>query len=297
MLNSNLNFKDTGELKPAKTSICTNVKALTDHPAYIAEGVTRIKVPADKVSWDVPFSDYDNTAQERYVHSAVRKEFAAKGTSGWAADPEAFLNVKDVKSYENHIPASAAGEALNPGGRTGIKSGRGLLGKPGPNIAADPVIFRIDAETNELQVLLIKRKDTGEWAIPGGMVDFGELATATLKRELEEETKVELTMDDAIIVYQGYVDDPRNTDTAWMETTVATKLLEPEVSAGIKIKAGDDAKAVKWTVVDAQLFSNLYASHGIFIRQALEEIVVHKAEQLLSVLPSIKNIFNESAVH
>jgi ADP-ribose pyrophosphatase len=31
------------------------------------------------------------------------------------------------------------------------------------------------------------RKDTGEWAIPGGMVDDGEMVSATLKREFSEE--------------------------------------------------------------------------------------------------------------
>ena len=33
--------------------------------------------------------------------------------------------------------------------------------------------------------------------------------------------------------------------------------------AKIKLKAGDDAKAVQWTVADSGL--NLYASHSLFI--------------------------------
>lgn len=57
------------------------------------------------------------------------------------------------------------------------------------------------------------------------MVDPGELATATLKREFTEEAldgaeAAELAglWQRGQLVYRGYVDDPRNTDNAWMET-------------------------------------------------------------------------------
>ena len=38
-----------------------------------------------------------------------------------------------------------------------------------------------------LQVVLILRRDGGGWALPGGMVDPGEVVTQTLKREFMEE--------------------------------------------------------------------------------------------------------------
>ena len=37
------------------------------------------------------------------------------------------------------------------------------------------------------QFVAIQRGDTGEWALPGGMVDAGEAVKATLKREFMEE--------------------------------------------------------------------------------------------------------------
>ena len=67
----------------------------------------------------------------------------------------------------------ATGAPLNPLGRTGL-TGRGLLGKWGPNHAADPIVTRFHPQTGQLQMVAIKRKDTGDWAIPGGMVDAGE---------------------------------------------------------------------------------------------------------------------------
>lgn len=64
----------------------------------------------------------------------------------------------------------------NPIGRTGM-TGRGLLGRWGPNHAADPIVTRWkkDCKGNILMVdgkprlefVAIKRKDTGHWAIPG----------------------------------------------------------------------------------------------------------------------------------
>jgi ADP-ribose pyrophosphatase len=65
---------------------------------------------------------------------------------------------------------------LNPIGRTGL-SGRGILGRWGPNHAADPIITRwkrnrekriqMDQKSNKpiLQFIAIQRKDSGEWSL------------------------------------------------------------------------------------------------------------------------------------
>ncbi len=72
---------------------------------------------------------------------------------------------------EDHRP-------LNPQGRTGL-SGRGVLGRWGPNHAADPIVTRwkrdaagdieLSPETGRgvLEFVSIERKDDGGWAIPG----------------------------------------------------------------------------------------------------------------------------------
>jgi ADP-ribose pyrophosphatase YjhB (NUDIX family) len=38
------------------------------------------------------------------------------------------------------------------------------------------------------RIVLIRRSDTGQWALPGGMVNWGEDITTSIQRELEEET-------------------------------------------------------------------------------------------------------------
>ena len=166
-----------------------------------------------------------------------------------------------------------SGHPLNPRGRTGI-TGRGELYKWGANLAADSVITRLSHETGKLEVLLVERKDSGQKALPGGMVDKGEVASETAKRELKEETGYELNESAGHLVYQGYVDDRRNTDNAWMETTVMCWHIG-EIEGGDQqpLKAGSDAKSTGWYAVDQDLLSSLYANHGQFLKLALEMLL------------------------
>lgn len=53
-------------------------------------------------------------------------------------------------------------------------------------------------------------------------------------------------MSDAHVVYRGYVDDPRNTDRAWIETTAAVKLLSSEEARAAEPKGRTDAMKAAW---------------------------------------------------
>ncbi|EDQ86122.1 uncharacterized protein MONBRDRAFT_28618 [Monosiga brevicollis MX1] len=181
---------------------------------------------------------------------------------------------------------------INLHGRTGMR-GRGLLGKFGPNHAADPVVSRWQRLANGevardeegqpvLEIVFIKRKDTGEWALPGGMVEAGDTVSVTLKKEFGEEALNSLEADEvaretlkAVVdrifqngdeIYRGYVDDPRNTDNAWMET-VAVNFHDKTGSAfgHFNLTAGDDAGSVAWVKVTPDMA--LYASHADFVRE------------------------------
>ena len=104
--------------------------------------------------------------------------------------------------------------------------GRGLLGRWGPNHAVDPIVSRWQRDARGKKIMMggkpvlefvaIKRKDTGDWAIPGvrnnaalqvtqycspntnqcisvcpvrmkGMVDPGDTVSRTLRKEFGEE--------------------------------------------------------------------------------------------------------------
>lgn len=70
------------------------------------------------------------------------------------------------------------------------------------------------------------------------------------KEELIEKKKEEIKKDiselQKIPIYQGYVDDPRNTDNSWMETSVFVFHDENNnILNKFNLKAGDDARNVK----------------------------------------------------
>ena len=81
------------------------------------------------------------------------------------------------------------------------------------------------------------------------------------------------------VVYRGYVDDPRNTDHAWMETTAYHFHCNATLGAMLPLASGDDAAAVMWLDVDEnnEKYAKLYASH----RQWVDKIAAQKdAERL-----------------
>jgi len=265
------------------------------------EQVTRTPVPDDKVDWEVDFSEYSPpvfTAPFVLTASWADPELDAPEFEPQWNQLDDKINRKshDVEEYKVDD-----GFPLNPSGRTGLK-GRGVLGKWGPNHAADPVVTRWkreesgevyihpDSEKKVLEFVSIERKDGGGWAIPGGMVDPGECISVTLKREFMEEamdstaaTSEENESNKVMVeefftggdeVYKGYVDDPRNTDNSWMETVAIHFHDETGEKVGkMQLKAGDDAKSLEWKEIDSSM--SLYASHKDFIEKVAEKLEAH----------------------
>lgn len=60
------------------------------------------------------------------------------------------------------------------------------------------------------RIVLVKRRDNGCWSLPGGMVDWGEDIPTTVKRELAEETGLEVVKIRRLVgVYSAADRDPR----------------------------------------------------------------------------------------
>ncbi len=68
-----------------------------------------------------------------------------------------------------------------------------LLKEASRHVLRRPVVgVAAAAQTRDGRWLLIRRRDTGQWALPGGTVEWGETLRESIRRELNEEAGVEL---------------------------------------------------------------------------------------------------------
>lgn len=257
---------------------------------YPKSSISRFPVPEEFVYWSEDFPSY------------LPPVYTAPHINGqvWA-DPDITDSTfqpkwNSVDGKINRVSFNGDYQVIdgiprNPMGRTGIR-GRGLLGRWGPNHAADPVVTRwrrdslgnalINGEKRILQMVAIQRHDNQMWAIPGGMVDPGEKVSATLKREFMEEAldsfdnkrMIDEFFAEGIEIYKGYVDDFRNTDNAWMETVAYSFHDGTGKQVGkLKLSAGDDAANVKWMDVSRDL--KLHANHLDIVKQVVDRLNAH----------------------
>lgn len=104
-----------------------------------------------------------------------------------------------------------------------------------PALTTDCVVF-----DEEGRVLLIRRKHPpfqGSYALPGGFVDVGETVEAGCRRELREETGLQVGTLTLIGVYSDPTRDPRG-------HTCSVAYLGANVSGALQ--AGDDAASAEW---------------------------------------------------
>lgn len=235
---------------------------------------TRPHVPAEWRSWDTPWTGY---APVDITPPELRPDALANPAS-WITDPVA--TPQEVGDWSCRLARAlvpyrmdAGGWPLNPTGRTG-RTGRDLGGW-GENAAADPVV--VAGGGDDLQILLIRRGDTGAWAFPGGMVDAGESAQEAALRELKEEAELDLAGVAPHTLARAYVPDRRATDHAWVATTaILYRLPEP-----VAVVAGDDAVQARWwpLTTAARLVADLadddgglYGAHHVLLGTAVAHL-------------------------
>ncbi len=70
-----------------------------------------------------------------------------------------------------------------------------------PKIGVDGALINRASE-----ILLVRRRDTGLWAMPGGAVEIGERPSVAVAREVEEETGLVMTPTRVVGVYDNWMD-------------------------------------------------------------------------------------------
>lgn len=91
------------------------------------------------------------------------------------------------------------------------RSVMGIVKEVGRHILRRPVVgIAAAAHTEDGRWLLIRRADTGTWALPGGTLEWGETLRSGIARELEEEAGVTAAVFERIVgVYSRADRDPR----------------------------------------------------------------------------------------
>ncbi|XP_053732121.1 LOW QUALITY PROTEIN: transient receptor potential cation channel subfamily M member 2-like [Synchiropus splendidus] len=207
-------------------SAIVHVKARQLH--YPNSKMRRFPVPEEKVPWEVSFDLYEPT-------DGTREE------SGDVVDRSANELLDKYR---------------NPGGRTGIK-GRGALSCLGPNLCTDVVVTRWrDGELSVLEFLGIQDDIRRTLELPGGLVQSPDQLPERLKRSMGIPLyeKVNQRLSTAAKVFEGYVDDSRNTDNAWVESVVLNLHLDWSAVEDVEIMnlIADSNGSLKWKDISSK---------------------------------------------
>uniref|UniRef100_A0A8C5Q425 Transient receptor potential cation channel subfamily M member 2 n=1 Tax=Leptobrachium leishanense TaxID=445787 RepID=A0A8C5Q425_9ANUR len=251
---------------------------------YPNSSAIRFPVPDEKVPWEVEFNIYHPP-----FYTAIRKGKPSSDPITDSLDSLLKLKYNTMDGSINRQSVCATyvvldGLPLNPFGRTGLR-GRGSLRWFGPNHAMHFIItqwrrnkdgsINIKKAKKMLEILAIKYNSSDHWALPGGSLEPGETLPHKLKQILKSEftEKFKDMSREGTEVYKGYVDDPRNTDNAWIETSAVSLHFkcqaDPELhQLNQNIQSSDPEMCIRWQVVDQKI--PLYANHKDILQKAVD---------------------------
>ncbi|MBQ7279638.1 MAG: NUDIX hydrolase [Bacteroidales bacterium] len=133
---------------------------------------------------------------------------------------------------------------------------------PHPAVATDCVVFGFNGR--ELKVLLIERgiePYKGMWAFPGGFMRMDESAEDCARRELKEETGLDLKYIKQLGAFSGVNRDPR-------ERVVSIAFYS--LARQSEVRGGDDAVGAKWWSINE--VPQLAFDHDFILRQAMNRL-------------------------
>ncbi|EAZ89591.1 mutator protein [Crocosphaera chwakensis CCY0110] len=117
------------------------------------------------------------------------------------------------------------------------------------------------------RIVLIQRKDTGKWGLPGGIVDWGEDILTTAKRELKEETGLDfLNVGRLVGVYSSMDRDPR--------IHSISILIEAEVTGDFAVEDTLEVIGIEAFSVDNLPLGNLSHDHDRQLKDYLQGLTV-----------------------
>ncbi|AFZ35864.1 NUDIX hydrolase [Stanieria cyanosphaera PCC 7437] len=117
------------------------------------------------------------------------------------------------------------------------------------------------------RIVLVKRQDTGQWGLPGGMVDWGEDIPNSVYRELEEETGLNLVkMKRLVGVYSAPDRDPR--------IHSISILIEAEAKGQLEVRDKLEISEVKAFLPEDLPLGNLSHDHDRQLKDYLNGVTM-----------------------
>jgi 8-oxo-dGTP diphosphatase len=123
-----------------------------------------------------------------------------------------------------------------------------------PALAVDVVVVKGN------KILFVERGQPphqGEWALPGGFVEYGETLEAAAKREVQEETGIAIDLSAILGVYSDPERDPRS-------HTVSVVFVGKMI--GGQLQEGDDAADARWYDINDLCEEQLAFDHEMIVQ-------------------------------
>ncbi|XP_073517309.1 transient receptor potential cation channel subfamily M member 2-like isoform X4 [Phyllobates terribilis] len=199
-----------------------------------------------------------------------------------------YNGVDGLLDFRSHLGTYRVEDGLpmNPMGRTGLR-GVGSLRWFGPNHSLHPVLTRWSRNKKGspnkmshkiLEVLVVKLMGNELWALPGGTLDPGKQVPLKFQNLLTPgylgEFLVLLTA--GTKVFHWYLDDPRNTDNAWIES-LAINIHFDTIEANDRLlqnlKESDSEVSLRWQLLDHKI--PLYANEKEILQRTAEHHGAH----------------------
>ncbi|XP_025027088.1 transient receptor potential cation channel subfamily M member 2 [Python bivittatus] len=242
----------------------------------------RFPVPDEKVPWEREFDIYNPPFYSSETQENIPPKLLRDNLENLSRINFNSLDGNINRQSFHGTYAIEDGLPLNPMGRTGLR-GQGILRFFGPNHALHPVVTRwqrnVDGSIYRknlkkmLEVLVVKFPFLDNWALLGGSLEPGEALPQKIKQVLRREfwPQFQKLLNQGTEIYKGYVDDPRNTDNAWIETVAINVHFEDHNDVEMKrlnsfLQGCDLEVMVRWQVVDKKI--PLYVNHKELLRKA-----------------------------
>ena len=155
-----------------------------------------------------------------------------------------------------------------------------------PSVATDVVLFTI--REGKLNILLVKRKDDGLWAIPGGFLQEGESLNQCAERELKEETGINVPY---LEQFENFSNPTRDSRTQVI--SVAFIAIHP--SGKLKLRADTDVSDVNW--FEYETIPKLGFDHNEICIKARLRLDKHVKEKPELLFPFLDKEFTLTELH